>query len=108
MPHYIKMYYISTVADSQISDHGYARTDIKGTFEQYNILHVKHNWKKNGRKKLQTILTDFHGLKMKQSSHYPFQICIQKKHICYHLQLVNPGAAYTNKIQLAPHTLTYN
>lgn len=42
------------------------------------------------------ILTDFHGLMRKPSSHYPFQICIQKKHICSHLQLVNLDAAQIN------------
>jgi hypothetical protein len=42
------------------------------------------------------ILTDFHGLMRKQSSHYPFQIYIQKKYICSHLQLVNLDAAQIN------------
>lgn len=40
---------------------------------------------------------------MKQSSHYPFQICIQKKHICYRLGLANLDAAYTNIGQAWEH-----
>lgn len=35
------------------------------------------------------VLTDFHDPMMRRSFHYPFQIYIQKKEICYHWQLVN-------------------
>ena len=45
-------------------------------------------------KYVEQALTDFHNLMKKQSSHYPFQICIRMRHICYHWELGTPDAAH--------------